>query len=192
MKAVPDCSADVAELQYTGKTQYPEEMMIDPKRMGRYERIYTQLHELISGKSPTLTAAMSTIAAVLHFKLPHHFWTGFYFVTGPDQLFAGPYQGPVACQVLKGRGLCLKAAVSAQPVIVEDVTVLEDHIACDARSKSEIVIPVRYQNRVAAVLDIDSDKAAQFDGDDIAPLQRITGLLGPFLKKDDGHLFTGI
>ncbi|MCX7682495.1 MAG: GAF domain-containing protein, partial [Anaerolineae bacterium] len=81
--------------------------MIDPARAGRYERIYAQLQELIEGRSPNLIAAMATICAVLHHKMPHHSWTGFYFVHHGDELHVGPYQGPVACQVLRGGGVCL-------------------------------------------------------------------------------------
>ena len=155
--------------------------MIDPRRKARYERLHKQLQELIAGKSPTLIAAMSTLAAVLHFKLPHHFWTGFYFVGDENHLFAGPYQGPVACQVLEGKGLCLRATRSGEPVVEGDVTRLEDHIACDSRSQSEIVIPIKKKGRTVAVLDIDSAEKHQFDDDDIAPLQHITDLLTPLL-----------
>ena len=83
--------------------------MVDPKRPAAYERLYAQLEPLIRDKSPTLTAGMATIAALLHAKLKHHSWTGFYFMAGDDELHMGPYQGPVACQVLKGRGVCLAA-----------------------------------------------------------------------------------
>lgn len=155
--------------------------MIDPRRPGRYERIYAQLRELIEGRSPNLIAAMATICAVLHHKMPHHFWTGFYFVRDENSLTVGPYQGAVACQVLEGRGVCLHCARTAQPVVVPDVDQFPGHIACDSRSKSEICLPVIKGGRVVAVLDIDSDKLAQFDEDDIAPLERILSLLDPYL-----------
>jgi len=155
--------------------------MIDPKRPGRYDRIYEQLKELIEGKSPTLTAAMATTCAVLHHKMPHHFWTGFYLVAGGDRLHVGPYQGPVACQILEGGGVCLHAARTGEPVVVPDVEQFAGHIACDPRSKSEIALPVMRGSGVAAVLDIDSGELRQFDEDDIAPLQRILGLLQPYL-----------
>jgi len=155
--------------------------MIASRRTGRYERIYNQLNNLITGKSPDLTAAMSTISAVMHFKLTHHFWTGFYLVKNENTLVVGPYQGPVACQILQGRGLCLKAAQTGEPVVVADVTRITDHIACDSRSLSEIVIPLIKDHKVVAVFDIDAAETAQFDEDDIAPLERIVGLLGPFL-----------
>ena len=155
--------------------------MIDPRRAGRYERCYAQLRDLIEGKSPTLLAAMSTICAVLHHKMPHHFWTGFYFVADEDELHVGPYQGAAACQVLSGRGVCLHAMSTKAPVVVPDVEQFPGHIACDSRSRSEIAIPVMTGDRVFAVFDVDSDKLAQFDGDDIAPLGRILGLLDPYL-----------
>ena len=155
--------------------------MIDPRRPARYERIYTQLQDLTAGKSPNLIAAMATICAVLHHKMGHHLWTGFYFVASEDELHVGPYQGPVACQVLRDRGVCLHCARTRQPVVVPDVEQFLGHIACDSRSKSEIVLPVMKENQVIAVLDIDSHKPAQFDEDDIAPLTKILSLLQPYL-----------
>jgi GAF domain-containing protein len=124
---------------------------------------------------------MATICAVLHHKMPHHFWTGFYFVATDDELHIGPYQGPVACQVLKGRGVCLHCARTGQPVVVPDVEQFPGHIACDARSRSEIALPILRGDRVVAVLDIDASDLAQFDEDDVAPLERILSLLQPYL-----------
>jgi GAF domain-containing protein len=161
--------------------------MIDPRRAGRYERIHDQLEELIAGKSPNLTAAMATICAVLHHKMPHHFWTGFYLVASEDQLHVGPYQGPVACQILEGRGVCLHCAYTGQAVVVPDVDQFPGHIACDARSRSEIAVPVKRrsssgeENEVIAVLDIDATELRQFDENDVAPLERILRLLQPYL-----------
>ncbi|MGD8245102.1 MAG: GAF domain-containing protein, partial [Anaerolineae bacterium] len=132
-------------------------------------------------ESPDLVAAMATICAVLHHKMPHHFWTGFYFVATDDELHIGPYQGPVACQVLKGRGVCLHCARTGQPVVVPDVEQFPGHIACDARSRSEIALPILRGDRVVAVLDIDASDLAQFDEDDVAPLERILSLLQPYL-----------
>ena len=155
--------------------------MIDKRRAGRYQRIYDQLEDLIKDKSPNLIAAMATICAVLHAKMSHHFWTGFYFVAGEDELHVGPYQGSVACQVLKDRGVCLHSVQTKRPVVVPDVEAFPGHIACDSRSKSEIVLPIFREDQVIAVLDVDSDKLAQFNEDDIAPLGKILSLLDPFL-----------
>lgn len=151
--------------------------MVDISRAGAYERLYDQLRPLIEEKSPDLVAGMATVAALLHAKLRHHFWTGFYFVAGDDELHVGPYQGSVACQVLKARGVCLEAVKRKAAVVVPDVEAFPGHIACDSRSKSEIVIPLFKDGLVRAVLDIDSEKLAQFDDDDIEPLSRIVRLL---------------
>jgi len=154
---------------------------MDAQRAARYERIFDQLSVLIDGRSPTLIAAMGTICAVLQAKMPHHSWTGFYLVAGDGELHVGPYQGPVACQVLKGAGVCLHAAQTRGPVVVPEVEAFAGHVACDPRSKSEIVLPILREGEVVAVLDVDSDRAAQFTEDDIAPLERILSLLEPFL-----------
>lgn len=154
--------------------------MIDKRRAGRYERIHHQLKDLVA-KSPDLVAAMATTCAVLHHKMPHHFWTGFYLVAGDDELHVGPYQGPVACQVLKGRGVCLHCARTGQPVVVPDVEQFPGHIACDTRSRSEIALPLTRGDSVVAVLDVDARELGQFDEDDIAPLERILTVLEPHL-----------
>ncbi len=152
---------------------------MDERRRARYERIYHQLDALITDKSPTLTAAMATLCAVLHAKMPHHFWTGFYFVSREDELHIGPYQGPVACQILRGQGVCVDAVKSRTPIVVPNVEDYPGHIACDARSKSEVVIPLLKDERPIAVLDIDSADLAQFTEIDVAPLQKLVSLLTP-------------
>lgn len=154
--------------------------MADARRLARYERIEAQLRELLT-KSPDLIAAMATLCAVLHHKMPHHFWTGFYRVVDEETLVVGPYQGAVACQVLQGGGVCLHCVRTGQAVVVPDVEQFPGHIACDARSKSEIALPVSAGGRVVAVLDIDSNRLAQFDEADVAPLMRILALLDPYL-----------
>jgi GAF domain-containing protein len=149
--------------------------------MDRYERIYQQLQELIEAESPTLTAAMATICAVLHHKMSHHSWTGFYFLISDTEMHIGPYQGPVACQVLRDTGVCLESARTGQPVVVPNVHEFPGHIVCDDRSMSEIVLPVMKGEEVIAVLDIDSHKLEQFTDDDVDPLTKILDLLQPFL-----------
>jgi len=155
--------------------------MIDAKRMARYDRIYQQLQELIEGRSPGLIAAMATTCALLHAKMPHHSWTGFYLLAENGELHVGPYQGPVACQVLRDKGVCLHAVRTRQPVVVPDVHAFAGHVACDPRSQSEIVVPLIKEGDVRGVLDIDAHKPGQFDEDDIPPLKRILALLDPYL-----------
>jgi L-methionine (R)-S-oxide reductase len=154
---------------------------MDIRRASRYERIYEQLKELINEQSPGLVAAMATICAVLHAKMPHHSWTGFYSAKGENELHIGPYQGPVACQVLKGRGVCFNAFQTKLPVVVPDVGRYPGHAPCDPRAKSEIVVPVLKNDEVVAVLDIDSHARNQFSKDDVAPLTKILSLLEPYL-----------
>lgn len=152
--------------------------MDDRKKSGRYGRIYDQLNVLCR-KSDDHIARMATIAAVLHHKMDHYFWTGFYLLKAPDHLVVGPYQGPVACQELEAhKGVCWAAIDRGKPVLVEDVHAFPDHIACDSRSQSEITVPVRdRQGKIRAVFDVDSEKAASFSEEDSKNLVKIMELI---------------
>ena len=147
------------------------------QKLSRYGRVREQLTGLL-GKTSDPNARMATVAALLFHKFGHFFWCGFYRRIG-DDLVVGPYQGPLACQVLaRGRGVCWEAVRSGETVVVPDVHQFPGHIACDPRSRSEIVVPVRDGGgAIVAVLDVDSDKLAQFDGADAAELQKIVELL---------------
>ena len=149
----------------------------DKKLRGRYERIARQLAELYA-KTDDPLARMGTAAAVLHHKMPHFFWTGFYRLLGED-LVVGPYQGPLACMVLeRDKGVCWAAVRSGKPVLVPDVHAFEGHIACDARSKSEVVVPVRDEkSTIVGVLDVDSDRLDSFTDVDVEGLERICSLI---------------
>ena len=129
------------------------------------------------GKSLDDIALMSTINSVLANRFSHFFWTGFYRVCG-DRLVVGPYMGTVGClQIEFGRGVCGTAAAKKETVIVPDVQAFPGHIACDARSKSEIVVPVfAPDGELIAVLDVDSDQPDAFDDEDRAGLERIAAL----------------
>ena len=122
-------------------------------------------------------ALMATINSVLSHRFPHFFWTGFYRVCG-ERLVVGPYIGTVGClQIEFGRGVCGTAAARRETIVVPDVTKFPGHIACDARSQSEIVVPVFDRNReLIAVLDVDSDQLDAFDEDDRAGLERLVAL----------------
>ncbi|MBN1115905.1 MAG: GAF domain-containing protein [Bacteroidales bacterium] len=143
----------------------------------KYNRLIHQLEPLLKN-SPSLNAQLATINALLYHKVPYIFWVGFYFIKN-DELIVGPYQGPLACQVLtKPKGVCWASVLKSEPIIVADVEDFPDHIACDSRSKSEIVIPVKdTSGKVVGVLDIDSDKTEQFDRDDLAGLSGILNLI---------------
>jgi len=143
----------------------------------RYERIYQQLQELLT-KTSNPEARMATIVAVLHHKMDGFFWTGFYCLTN-EELIVRCYQGPVACQVLKPHtGVCWAGIDQNETIVVPDVTLFPGHIACDSRSKSEIVVPLRdNRNTTVGVLDIDSSFLNQFDEIDKLWLERIVDLV---------------
>jgi len=151
--------------------------MDQTKKEGRYGRIYQQLNELMA-KPGDLNSRLSTIAAVLHHKMDYFFWTGFYLLN-EGELIVRTYQGPVACQALeKGRGVCWAAILRGETVIVPDVHAFPGHIACDSRSRSEIVVPLKDKGgNIIGVFDIDSKELGSFDETDQVWLERIVELL---------------
>jgi len=150
--------------------------MDESKKAGRYQRIISQLEGLLT-KTTDPVARMATIAAVLSHKFDYFFWCGFYFLH-TDKMIVGPYQGPVACQVLQGSGVCLAAVTQNKSIVVPDVNKFPGHIACDSRTNSEIVVPVRDNDgNILAVLDIDSASLNSFDETDRTYLETITALI---------------
>ena len=120
-------------------------------------------------------AAMATISSLIHHAFGY-LWTGFYRVVEPDALLrVGPYQGTLGClEIQVGRGVCGTAAAERRTIVVGDVQAFPGHITCDARSRSEIVVPVIGRSgALIAVLDIDSDQVATFDDEDQRGLERI-------------------
>ena len=146
-------------------------------KQGRYSRLYGQLCDLLKKPGNSLSK-MATISAVLHHKMECFFWCGFYLLDN-GELIVGPYQGPVACQLLaKDTGVCWAAIEAKETIIVPDVHQFPGHIACDSRSKSEIVVPVRNnKGNIVGVLDVDSRDFDSFDEDDARGLEKILGLL---------------
>lgn len=150
--------------------------MDEKKKEGRYQRLLQQISHLLE-KSPDEQAAMATIASVLYNKMEYFFWCGFYRLDG-NRLIVGPYQGPPACQILEGSGVCLASVKHQSTVVVPDVHKFPGHIACDSRSRSEIVIPVRNKmGEITGVLDVDSKELESFTDIDAIYLEKITSLL---------------
>ncbi len=151
--------------------------MEEHKKEGRYGRIYKQLEELVQ-KSNNTQARMATISAVLHHKMDYFFWTGYYLIEN-GEMTVNSYQGPVACQVLaKDKGVCWAAFNKKETLIVEDVHSFPGHIACDARSNSEIVVPLSNKTgEVIGVLDVDSSQKAAFSDTDAHWLEKILELI---------------
>ena len=150
-------------------------------KAGRYQRIYIQLEELFS-KPGNPVSRMATTVAVMHHKMVHFFWTGFYLLD-EGELVAGPYQGPVACQLLqKDTGVCWAALNKQETLLVPDVHLFPGHIACDNRSNSEIVVPLKNRDgKIIGVLDVDSKELDAFDETDREGLERIIALLSAHL-----------
>ena len=127
----------------------------------QYESLLPQIASLIAGETD-LIANMANIAAVLH-EAFHFWWTGFYIVKG-NELVLGPFQGPLACtRIPYNKGVCGSAWAQDKTLVVPNVHEFPGHIACSSESKSEIVVPIRRDGEVIAVLDIDSDRLATFD-----------------------------
>lgn len=147
----------------------------------RYRILYPQIEALTEGEDD-LIANMANISSMLH-QTFGFWWTGFYRVlengdTGNEELVLGPFQGPLACSRIGfGKGVCGTAWARRETVIVPDVDLFPGHIACSSASRSEIVVPVFQGERIAAVLDIDSDRTDTFDNTDKIWLEKIAGLI---------------
>lgn len=140
-----------------------------------YEELASHVANVLSGIDDEVTA-MATMSALIH----HAFgflWTGFYRLVTPTLLRVGPYQGALGClEITVGQGVCGTAAKERRTLVVSDVTAFPGHITCDARSRSEIVVPVFDRSgALISVLDIDSEKAAAFDQFDRVGLERLVG-----------------
>lgn len=144
-------------------------------REEKYKALLPQIKALIGGENDII-ANYSNISAALKqtFKF---FWTGFYIVK-KDQLVLGPFQGTIACTRIKyGKGVCGTAWKENRIVVVSDVEQFEGHIACDSASRSEIVIPIHWNNQVIAVLDIDSEHLNHFDETDVKYLGELSKII---------------
>ena len=141
----------------------------------RYEALLPQIEAVVEGESD-LIANMANVAAMLH-ETFRFWWTGFYRVVG-EELVLGPFQGPMACtRIRKDRGVCGTAWAKEETQVVPDVEKFPGHIACSSASRSEIVVPVRKEGDIIAVLDIDSAQLATFDETDRHYLEQIVQLL---------------
>lgn len=141
----------------------------------KYQLLLPQIESLVAGEYDMI-AKMANVAAALH-ETFGFWWTGFYRVEN-DELVLGPFQGPIACTRIKyGRGVCGTSWQREETVIVPNVHEFPGHIACSSASNSEIVVPLIRDNKVIAVLDIDSTEFGSFDETDKAYLEQIVGLL---------------
>jgi GAF domain-containing protein len=137
-----------------------------------YGTLDEQARALLDGETDPIANAANLAALVFH-ALPGLNWAGFYFLRG-EQLVLGPFQGRPACvRIPLGQGVCGTAAAERTTRVVPDVCAFPGHIACDPRSRSEIVVPIVVGGELVGVLDLDSPVPARFDDEDRAGLERL-------------------
>lgn len=138
---------------------------------GRYKELLPQLTALLEGEK-SLIANLANTASALKMTFDF-FWVGFYLIDG-EQLVLGPFQGPIACtRINYGRGVCGTSWKEGKTLIVSNVNEFPGHIACSSLSQSEIVIPILKDNKVIAILDVDSEQLNSFDAIDQQYLEKI-------------------
>ena len=124
-------------------------------------------------------------SALIFDALPDLNWVGFYFLKG-DELVVGPFQGKPACvRIALGKGVCGTAALERRTIVVPDVEAFPGHIACDAASRSEVVVPLIAGRELLGVLDLDSPKPARFDEDDARGLERLAAIFLDNVRLED-------
>lgn len=140
-----------------------------------YRDLCRQLEALLTGERDPIANAANT-SALLFQLVPDLNWAGFYFLRG-SELVLGPFQGKPACvRIAVGQGVCGTAVARRQSVLVEDVQAFPGHIACDAASRSELVVPLARGGDILGVIDLDSPHPARFDADDRAGIESVARL----------------
>jgi L-methionine (R)-S-oxide reductase len=141
-----------------------------------YAQLVQQVEAIVAGEQD-LIANMANISSILYWALEKVNWVGFYFIK-EGQLVLGPFHGQPACiRIPIGKGVCGTAVSENSIQLIDDVHQFSGHIACDAASNSEIVLPIRQNNKIIAVLDIDSPDISRFDLDDKSGLSQIIEIL---------------
>ena len=150
----------------------PDESLADLPKLERYRQLIAAAEALIADESDAV-ANMANIAALMWEFLPDLNWAGFYRVIG-DELVLGPFVGRPACiRIPMGIGVCGAAASEQKTQLVDDVHAFPGHIACDAVTKSELVVPVIRDGSVLAVIDLDSPELSRFDSEDAAGVEQL-------------------
>jgi GAF domain-containing protein len=150
-----------------------------------YRELAGQLQALFDGETDPIANAANT-SALIYQMLPELNWAGFYFLQSDDELVLGPFQGKPACvRIAVGRGVCGTAIEKERSILVEDVHAFPGHIACDAASRSELVVPLFRDGHVFGVIDLDSPLASRFDGDDQAGIEALAAIYAAACDWDD-------
>ncbi len=158
-----------------------------PANVADKAKLYGELQQavaaIIDGERDTI-ANMANVAALVWQFLPDLNWAGFYRLVD-SELVLGPFQGKAACiRIALGKGVCGAAAATRATQCVADVHAFPGHIACDAASASEIVVPILHEGRLLAVLDLDSPIPARFDEEDVAGLEALCAAIAPALAAE--------
>ena len=141
-----------------------------------YDELAGQLQALLGPERDPVANAANT-AALLYHSLPSLNWAGFYFLRDAGELVLGPFQGKPACvRIAMGRGVCGTAAAQRASVLVPDVHAFPGHIACDAASRSELVVPLIGPGGLLGVLDLDSPEPGRFEAADQAGVERLAAI----------------
>ncbi len=156
-----------------------------PDAQASKAEIYQQLLEAadaLTGGEPDAVANMANVASLIWEFVPELNWAGFYRLGinagGKDELVLGPFNGRPACiRIPLGRGVCGVSASTGETQLIEDVHAFPGHIACDAASQSELVVPIVRDGKVIAVIDLDSPRVSRFDADDAAGIEALASLL---------------
>lgn len=161
-----------------------EELELAPlgtSKKERYEILMPQLKHLVEDEDDLIANCANIMAALK--ETFNFFWVGVYFVKA-EELVLGPFQGPLACtRIGYGKGVCGLAWKEARVILVPDVNQFPGHIACSSLSKSEIVLPILFKDRVVMILDVDSDVINDFDEVDAHYLQSLASLMSNLFAK---------
>jgi len=146
-----------------------------------YGALSKSLESLLEGETDAL-ANLANASGLLADALERINWCGFYVLRG-DELVLGPFQGKPACvRIALGKGVCGTAALRRETLVVPDVNAFPGHIACDAASRSEIVVPILQDGRLRGVLDVDSPETGRFDEEDRRGLEEVVKKLTPRIR----------
>jgi GAF domain-containing protein len=152
-----------------------EALSQDDKRQF-YAELAAQFAALLDGETDPIANA-ANLSALIFEQVPDLNWAGFYFLRSPDQLVLGPFQGKVACvRIAVGKGVCGSALAGRQTMLVADVHAFPGHIACDAASRSELVVPLFRNGEVFGVLDLDSPIPGRFNADDQIGFEQLAAI----------------
>lgn len=147
-------------------------------KAGLYQDLHAAL-DALTADEPDAIANMANAAALLWEYLPDLNWAGFYRFDG-NELVLGPFQGKAACiRIPLSKGVCGAAATRLETQCIADVHAFPGHIACDAASRSELVVPILSNGALIAVLDLDSPVPGRFDAEDVAGCESLVALLAP-------------